>query len=70
MVKFRVEYFDEVKNEIAVINLDAEDSNDLKTLWNQKYKKKGKLIGVCDLKVYEEMSKKYGDLMKPINYKA
>ena len=67
MTNFRVEYFNDKSNEMKVMFLDAEDSNEVKSLWNQKHKDKGRLSSVCDTKTYKEMLEKYGDVMRPLN---
>lgn len=66
MVTFRIEYFNENENKIKLFFIEAIDSNEAKNIWNQKYKKQGKLISVCDKKVFEEMYRKYGSLMEPV----
>lgn len=67
MKNFRVEYFNNNTKELKVMFLFAEDTNDLKTLWNQKHKSKGNITAVCETKVYKEMLEKYKDLMRPLN---
>ena len=66
MKNFRVEYFNKATNELKVTFLDAEDTNELKTLWNQKHKGKGVVTAVCETNVYKEMLEKYGSLMRPL----
>lgn len=68
MPKFRVEYFDKKEKALKTTFLDAEDSNDLKTLWNSKHSSKGRVIAVCDVKTYKEMLEKYKDMMNPLEY--
>ena len=67
MVNFRLEYYNDKTKTLEVMFLDGEDSNDVKTLWNQKHKNKGKLMSVCNSKTYKEYLEKYGALMKPQN---
>lgn len=66
MTNFRVEYFNEKENKLEVMFLDAEDSNEVKSLFKEKYSKKGRLSSVCDTKTYKLMLEKYGDLMRPL----
>ena len=66
MVTFRIEYFNENENKIKLFFIEAIDSNEAKNIWNQKYKKQGKLISLCDKKAFEEMYRKYGSLMEPV----
>lgn len=66
MTTFRIEYFNENENKIKLFFIEAIDSNEAKTIWNQKYKKQGRLISICDKNKFEEMYKKYGCLMEPI----
>lgn len=66
MENFRVEYFDEKTKQLNIMFLDAEDSNALKSLWNQKYKNKGRLMAVCGTKEYKKMLEKYADIMRPL----
>ena len=66
MENFRVEYFDEKTKQLNIMFLDAEDSNGLKSLWNQKYKNKGRLMSVCGTKEYKKMLEKYADIMRPL----
>ncbi len=64
MVNFRLEYYDTKNKNLEVLFLDAVDSNEAKNLWNQKFKSKGKLMSVCNSKVYKEYAEKYKDLMR------
>lgn len=66
MKNFRVEYYDAKSSKLNVLFLDAEDSNDVKRLWNEKHKSKGQMLAVCETKVYKEMLEKYGKLMRPL----
>lgn len=66
MKNFRVEYYDAKSSKLNVLFLDAEDSNDVKRLWNEKHKSKGQMLAVCETKVYKEMLEKYGNLMRPL----
>ena len=63
---FRIEYFNETENKIKLFFIEAIDSNEAKNIWNQKYKKQGRLVSICDKKVFEEMYKKYGCLMERV----
>lgn len=63
---FRIEYFNETENKIKLFFIEAIDSNDAKNIWNQKYRKQGRLVSICDKNKFEEMYKKYGYLMEPV----
>ena len=65
-MNFRVEYFNKETKQLNVMFLDADDSNTLKTLWNQKHSAKGRLLSVCDTQAYKRMLEKYGDIMRPL----
>ena len=66
MKNFRVEYFDAKAKQLNTEFLDAEDSNDVKSLWSQKNKNKGRLMSVCETKEYKKMLEKYADVMRPL----
>ena len=63
---FRIEYFNENENKIKLFFIEAIDSNEAKNIWNQRYKKQGRLVSICDTKVFEEMYRKNGCLMEPV----
>lgn len=68
MKNFRVEYYDTNKGKLNVLFLDALDSNDVKRLWNEKHKSKGKVLAVCETNFYKEMLEKHKDIMNPLTY--
>jgi hypothetical protein len=64
MKNFRVEYFDVKTKQLNTEFLDAEDSNEVKSLWGQKNKNKGGLMAVCETKEFKKMLEKYADVMR------
>ena len=66
MKNFRVEYFDAKTKQLNTEFLDVEDSNEVKSLWSQKNKNKGRLMAVCETKEYKKMLEKYADVMCPL----
>lgn len=63
-MKFRIEYYDFKDKNMKTDYLEALDSNEAKSLWNSKNSKKGKLSSLCEINAYNQMSQKYGHLMR------